>query len=821
MLESNVGLSIISEPPRNVSVTNRWFVSGDHLAAILWNVEVSAKNNCKLICSGTGFVIVKLGDINIISCYVSPNATTLVFERMLDELSNYFATLTGPILFGGDLNAKSSLWNPSVTDRRGALMERFAASYDLRLLNQGGVFTCVRPQGRSVIDLTWVTSNLLRAIRNWSVRQDLESLSDHFYIDFEILFGSDRSYITNKRRWNFRRMDKSLFAAALEFLVTSNPGENIQSPDRYTSWLMDKVKDSCNVSALKIAARNGRRSVHWWSDEISDLRKAAVKARRRLTKSRQKSTQSNTDVTNYKLAKKALRAAIKKAKGKAWNELIMTIDKDPWGLPYKLVLNKLRRTSPTLSETLDSTVLNQLLDTLFPVIADSRAALGQQEEWHEEWRVLMREVEAFAISRDVRNAAPGPDSIKAGVWKCVPQIVVSHLAELFTLCFREGIFPSAWKRAVLVLIPKGPSELGTMIKARSICLLDDIGKIFERVIADRLNGWLNDNPVFSLSENQFGFRIARSTIDALNCVKAFTSEIISEGGYAIAVGLDVANAFNSVPWSVILTAMEKKNFPLYLRRIVGSYLSCRSIIYKNNVGQTVERQVWAGVPQGSVLGPLLWNIAFDSVLRLPLEEGCKIICYADDTMILSSSNRLFAAIVNANIQIARVRKHITELGLKIAENKTEAVLFYNKKPKIMPSIKVGDTDIQTAESMRYLGVLIDSTWRFRFHFNYIEEKLNRMTRALSRLMPNLRGPSERKRHFYATVLTSVFTYAAPVWASVLSSSPERVIRPLRRIQRTIAIRVISAYRTVSFDAATLLARMPPWTLEASLRRRVR
>jgi len=187
--------------------------------------------------------------------------------------------------------------------------------------------------------------------------------------------------------------------------------------------------------------RNGRRSVHWWSEEISDLRKAAVKARRRLTKSRQKSTQSDIDLTNYKLAKKALRAAIKKAKGKAWNELILTIDKDPWGLPYKLVLNKLRRTSPTLSETLDSTVLNQLLDTLFPVIADSRAALGQQEEWHEEWRVLMREVEAFAISRDVRNAAPGPDSIKAGVWKCVPQIVVSHLAELFTVSERVSFHP--------------------------------------------------------------------------------------------------------------------------------------------------------------------------------------------------------------------------------------------------------------------------------------------------------------------------------------------------------------------------------------------
>jgi len=79
-----------------------------------------------------------------------------------------------------------------------------------------------------------------------------------------------------------------------------------------------------------------------------------------------------------------------------------------------------------------------------------------------------------------------------------------------------------------VLIPKGPSEPGTMIKARPICLLDDIGKIFERVIADRLNSWLNDNPVFSLSENQFGFRIARSTIDALNCWPSLARSFLKE-----------------------------------------------------------------------------------------------------------------------------------------------------------------------------------------------------------------------------------------------------------------------------------------------------
>ncbi|CAL1672920.1 unnamed protein product [Lasius platythorax] len=88
-------------------------------------------------------------------------------------------------------------------------------------------------------------------------------------------------------------------------------------------------------------------------------------------------------------------------------------------------------------------------------------------------------------------------------------------------------------------------------------------------------------------------------------------------------------------------------------------------------------------------------------------------------------------------------------------------------------------------------------------------------------MPNLRGPYEEKRRLYASVLTSVVTYAAPVWSDALSSaSSKKIFRPIIRLQRSTTIRVVSGYRTISFDVATLLARMPPWTLEVAMRRRV-
>lgn len=176
--------------------------------------------------------------------------------------------------------------------------------------------------------------------------------------------------------------------------------------------------------------------------------------------------------------------------------------------------------------------------------------------------------------------------------------------------------------------------------------------------------------------------------------------------------------------------------------------------------------------------------------------------------------------MKANIQIARVVRHIVGLGLAISESKTEAVLFRRSRLNVMPTVKVGDSYILVDKSMKYLGIKIDRIWSFRDHFNYVETKVNVISRALNRLMSNLCGPRKRKRRLYAMIMTSVMMYAAPVWGSAFITFPDRVLRPLRRLQRMVAIKVVAAYRTVSFEAATLLARMPPWFLEVALRNRI-
>lgn len=212
---------------------------------------------------------------------------------------------------------------------------------------------------------------MLERIENWSVLEQ-ETLSDHQYVEIALKESSQRisrNRIPTQKRWNFVKLDCELFAEVIEFLTSANILENsAQEPEMYADWFMKIMNSACSVAAPLVSRRNRRRQAYWWSAEVAALRGSAVRARRLWSRSRRGGDPVDILAKRkaYAVAKKTLRKAIRKAKNASWAELITTIDSDPWGLPYKLVMGKLHRSSPALSETLEEGTLDKLLNSLFP-----------------------------------------------------------------------------------------------------------------------------------------------------------------------------------------------------------------------------------------------------------------------------------------------------------------------------------------------------------------------------------------------------------------------------------------------------------------------
>lgn len=413
----------------------------------------------------------------------------------MDDLIGLINDAHFNLVLCGDFNSHSAMWGSVLTDTRGVLLQNWVADHDLRLVNNGTTPTCIRPQGDSVIDFTWVSADLMRHVTEWRVRSDLESLSDHQCVTFGIgspLNGLRRCPSSPYSRWNAARIDKDKFVESLEWACAVGPSNReLEDPEGWSLWLLRTMQNACDASAPRVGARRPpRETMYWWNNNIAELRHISIKARREWSRIKKRGSPEMVAEKQaiYRSAKKNLGMKIKKAKTNAWNDLLNSINRDPWGLPYRLVLGRLRKSGPGMNESLNPDELCGLLDDLFP----SGFELSHIDwatrswEWSAEWNVTSLKVDTAIREKYRLNTAPGPDGIMTIFWKIIPGVMFPKLADIFTELLRRGCFPAKRKVARLVLIPKGEILLGVPPKAHPICLLDEIGKILERIIAARM-----------------------------------------------------------------------------------------------------------------------------------------------------------------------------------------------------------------------------------------------------------------------------------------------------------------------------------------------
>ena len=752
--------------------------------------------------SGNGFVWVRSRVFTFFSCYLTPNQPIADYRRMIDSLEDEILNIPGGVIIGGDFNARAVEWGSSETNTRGRYVLDMAARTGLHILNTGGVSTFRRPgYGETIPDISLVTEGFAHRVTNWKVCEDY-SASDHQAILFKVLSEQatpEANSAPLSRRWNVRRLDKSSF----EDLVKNKTIENRRSAEELATATMSLISSACEQSMPAVSGRRGKKPVYWWTPEIAELRKRCLGLRRAAQRARNR-PEANARSAEHRAARRELRRAINRSKVRCWKQLCQDIDNDPWGMGYRIVTQKLGARSPPA--VMEPQAMSAVVNTLFPT-----HALRPVREFGDLGAFPpFREEELVSAVRSLRNQrAPGPDGIPSEILKLVTEINPSLLLDMFNACLADGVFHSSWKMARLVLIPKAKAATGTPSSFRPLCMLDTTGKVLEKLIRARLTEAIVS--AGDLSPQQHGFRSGHSTIDAIqevvHAVRRAEDHTHWSRRVVLLVTLDVKNAFNSARWSDMLRALEHTfHVPAYLLRMIEAYLTDRVLLYDTTEGQR-RVSITSGAAQGSILGPDLWNVSYDSLLRLDMPDESLLVGYADDVAALIAARNVDQANLKLGLVMARVNAWMAAHGLSLAISKTEIVVLTKKRiPTVFP-VQIGDVQLETKPAAKYLGVMIDNKLSFGEQVRHTADKAAKAVAALGRLMPNIGGPLPCKRRLLMSSVQSVLLYGAEVWAHALEKRAYR--DRLSRVQRRGALRVASAYRTVSEPAVMVIAGVLP------------
>lgn len=308
-------------------------------------------------------------------------------------------------------------------------------------------------------------------------------------------------------------------------------------------------------------------------------------------------------------------------------------------------------------------------------------------------------------------------------------------------------------------------------------MLSNLGKILERVICNKMDNHIN-NSFDVIPEYQFGFKKSHSTTHALIKVHNDITINLRKKKCTVACCLDVEKAFDSVWVEGLLFKLIEIGFPIEIFKILLSFLSDRSLyIMIQNIKSEVIN-INRGVPQGSVLGPRLYNIFmydFPHINTFRNSSPTKGLLFADDTIILAHADYPHVAVQKLSKHIDLIVKYYAKWGIKINISKSEAICFRNSCSKgkvgiVVESknvhLKVDNVEVPFKNKIKYLGVQFSNLLKFNIHARKTKEKAIKVTNMLTPYLRHQSLQKSTKLLFYKTLIRPIMIYAFPCWFTI-------------------------------------------------------
>ena len=281
------------------------------------------------------------------------------------------------------------------------------------------------------------------------------------------------------------------------------------------------------------------------------------------------------------------------------------------------------------------------------------------------------EIHTALCSLNVKKA-PGPDCIDFRQLRLVFEAIPKVITRWANLCLEQNYFPLCLRQGEVVYFLKQGKTPSEPKSYRPICLLPTLGKLLEKLLVNRLTHHLETNNL--LHAHQFGFRENHSCDKALDTILKTCNDLITAGNYTTLVSLDIQGAFDNVEWQDLRRELAHNHCPKNVAGTISSYLSERSVLINWGAGNSVH-PLQKGCPQGSCLGPILWLLIANKILKTLTDAGHTAYAFADDFSIILSGQRRLDIEQQAKTVFPMFCQLLENLSLKLSAAKTKSVTF--------------------------------------------------------------------------------------------------------------------------------------------------
>lgn len=664
-------------------------------------------------------------------CFVSvyiPRPSAVIFN----EIVNIFSILPKPFIVLGDFNSQNEVWGSSSTNSFGSSLLDIVDNLNLCILNTGSPTRRTSPnQGASVPDLSLCTDKLASRL-SWEVMLSTYG-SDHFPIVLTFPY-NQKSYIKRPPRLKYKLTDVNwyTFREHLDKTVSILPVIKCGNEQLCADALSEAIiRTADKIFPLKTSHNNNKiPSPPWWDKDCTN---AIFKRKQSELDYYHNSTEENFNILCEVIAQ--TKKLFKKKKFESWRSFCLSISPN---VQPSVVWRNIRRFRSAFSESstpfLPSQLKHNFLDKLAPsFVPENNTTYSIPYSFSDSSCELNNQFtleELKGVVCNLKDSAPGADGIPYSFLSNMSDLSLSYYLNLVNQIMLTGNIPISWKSQDILPILKPNKSPSDSSSYRPIALSSVMLKISEHLVKNRLEWFIESKNI--LSESQFGFRRGKSTLDSLGIFVTDIRLALSSNYSIVAAFLDITSAYDNVVISTLKYKLLQLKVPILLSKFI------LNILYERYIKLTLEnscetRIVWKGLPQGSVLSPLLYDI-YTYDLESSLNNKVKVLQYADDLLLYYPHSSISTACNTLTLGLNLLKEWMDSNGLELSTAKSTIVLFSRMRLPPPVSVYYDNIPIPVKSSAKFLGVILDSKLTGIPHCEYIaarcEQRLN-ILRCLS------------------------------------------------------------------------------------------